>query len=52
MFTEHPRRASRSSAGADANPLFAELATPTRTAKSARWNFHKYLVARDGSIEP
>lgn len=33
--------------GADVNPLFADLAR--RTGSPARWNFHKYLVARDGA---
>lgn len=33
-------------AGALRNPLFAELAR--RSGQSPRWNFHKYLVARDG----
>jgi glutathione peroxidase len=34
------------SAGAALNPLFADLAK--RTGKPPQWNFHKYLVARDG----
>ena len=44
MFTKSRVTAS---AGADANPLFAEPAR--RTGQAPRWNFHKYLVARDGS---
>ena len=34
------------SAGAAANPLIADLAQ--RTGQWPRWNFHKYVVARDG----
>jgi len=34
------------SAGAAMNPLYAELAR--RTGKPPKWNFHKYLISRDG----
>lgn len=34
------------SAGTAMNPLFADLAQ--RTGSAPKWNFHKYLVARDG----
>lgn len=34
------------SAGPAQNPLYAELAR--RSGQAPRWNFHKYLIARDG----
>lgn len=34
--------------GSDAHPLFSELARQSGTAP--RWNFHKYLVGRDGRL--
>ncbi len=43
MFTK--TRVS-SSAGADVHPLYAELRRVTGSAP--RWNFHKYVIARDG----
>lgn len=44
MFTK--TRVS-TSAGADVNPLYAALRQ--RTGAAPRWNFHKYVIARDGS---
>ena len=43
---DFPMFAKTSVRGSGANPLFAELARAT--GATPRWNFHKYLVARDG----
>ena len=43
MFTK-TRVSAR--AGPDVNPLFADL--ERITGSSPKWNFHKYLIARDG----
>ncbi len=44
MFTK--TRVSKS-AGSDVNPLYADLRKVTGSAP--RWNFHKYVIARDGT---
>ncbi|HMN91966.1 MAG TPA: glutathione peroxidase [Hydrogenophaga sp.] len=41
-----PMFGKTSVAGSRANPLFRDLAA--RTGQAPGWNFHKYLVARDG----
>ena len=44
MFTKSRVSAA---AGAELNPLFAELSR--RSGQAPKWNFHKYLIARDGA---
>jgi glutathione peroxidase len=43
-----PMFAKSSVRGADANPLFKELAQASGT--TPKWNFYKYLIARDGKV--
>jgi glutathione peroxidase len=43
-----PMFSKTSVAGSAANPLFAELAKAT--GQPPKWNFHKYLIDRDGRV--
>ncbi|OUM03765.1 glutathione peroxidase [Variovorax sp. JS1663] len=43
-----PMFAKSSVRGADANPLFKELAQASGT--TPKWNFYKYLIGRDGKV--
>jgi len=43
-----PMFGKTSVAGTDANPLFRQLAA--QTGKAPAWNFHKYLIGRDGKV--
>ncbi|WBY00118.1 glutathione peroxidase [Ramlibacter tataouinensis] len=43
-----PMFAKSSVRGAEANPLFKTLAA--KTSQQPTWNFHKYLVGRDGQV--
>ena len=43
---DFPMFAKTSVRGSETNPLYVELARAT--GATPRWNFHKYLVARDG----
>ncbi len=43
-----PMFAKSSVKGAQASPFYRQLAT--KTGQAPRWNFHKYLIGRDGQV--
>ncbi len=48
MFAKSTVRPSRGAGVAAVNPLYAGLAA--RSGQVPQWNFHKYLVSRDGTL--
>ena len=36
--------------GADAHPLYKWIAAEAGEGAAPRWNFHKYLIGKDGSL--
>lgn len=47
---DFPMTAKEHVIGADAHPLYKWLASELGEGAAPKWNFHKYLFARDGSI--
>lgn len=47
---DFPMTAKEHVIGADAHPLYKWVAGELGDAAAPRWNFHKYLFGRDGSI--
>ncbi|HTW34114.1 MAG TPA: glutathione peroxidase [Rhizomicrobium sp.] len=47
---DFPMTAKEHVIGADAHPLYKWVATELGDAAAPKWNFHKYLFGRDGTI--
>jgi glutathione peroxidase len=47
---DFPMTAKEDVIGADAHPLYKWLASELGEDAAPKWNFHKYLIARDGTV--
>jgi len=50
-LVDFPMTAKEKVIGADAHPLYRWIADSFGDAATPRWNFHKYLFAKDGSLK-
>ncbi|PNG26207.1 glutathione peroxidase [Methylocella silvestris] len=48
---EFPLAAKEKVAGAAAHPLYRAIAGELGDAAAPKWNFHKYLIGRDGALK-
>ncbi|ACK51382.1 glutathione peroxidase [Methylocella silvestris BL2] len=48
---EFPLASKEKVAGAAAHPLYRAIASELGEAAAPKWNFHKYLIGRDGALK-